>query len=54
MIRSWAEVTAERIESQPVQGAEMIGHPPGGGMHELEPGRTWAKCESPRPKMELG
>ena len=54
MIRSWAEVTAEQIESPTVHGAEMIDHPPRSGLPELEPGRTWAKCEPPWPKKELG
>ena len=54
MIRSWAEVTAEQIESPTVHGAEMIDHPPRNGLPEPGPGRTWAKREPPRPKKELG
>ena len=54
MIRSWAEVMAEQIESPTVHGAKMIGRPLRSGLPELEPGRTCTECVPPRPKKELG
>ena len=48
MIWSWAEVTAEQVESPTVHGAEMTDYPP-----RLGPGRTWAECVPPQTMKKL-
>ena len=42
MIWNWAKVTAEQVGSLMVHGAGMAGDPPGDGLSELGPGRSWA------------
>ena len=53
MIWNWAEVTAEQVESLMVHGAKMTCDPPGDGLPELGPGRSWAKYVPPQTIKKL-